>query len=327
MGEGGRKNRGRNIRARGAAPRRQRVQAGTRGVRLSRAGVAQAASLAACASGGLADCAAVGHPRDVQVLGPLLLDVRAGEGAGAQRLLRLVHRPPLGHAAVGGQGWGRRWRCVWVWAELKCTGASGASGDAPSKSRAAASAVTPATKTRTTGRLPPHRTPEHKGRLVGRGCAGGDAVARVPPPVDALAGVLEVQLHALGGEGEGHAGWLARLEGEASGAQLWNLNTWNKRCMCRHFCRSTEMLSAPEPQQPPASPGPQSPRCGSSPLPTASGWWPWPSLQEGMGQPVQQHISTSVITTRCACTQPQPGPNPTAALAAAHRRSPPSTSC
>ena len=68
-----------------------------------------------------ADSATVGHPRNVQVLGPLLLHMGAGEGRGAQRLLRLIHRPPLGHAARGGVGVGAgKWRRseggVVVWA-------------------------------------------------------------------------------------------------------------------------------------------------------------------------------------------------------------------
>lgn len=102
---------GDGISGRGAQHHRQRVQAGTRGGGLG-AG-RQAAHPAACGSGGLADCAAVGHPRNVQVLRPLLLDMRAGEGAGAQRLLRLVHWPPLGHTAGrwGSRGGVRVRRC------------------------------------------------------------------------------------------------------------------------------------------------------------------------------------------------------------------------
>jgi len=42
----------------------------------------------------LGDGAAECHGTDVQVLRPLLLDVRGGERGGAQRLLRLVRGPP-----------------------------------------------------------------------------------------------------------------------------------------------------------------------------------------------------------------------------------------
>lgn len=46
---------------------------------------------------------------------------------------------------------------------------------------------------------PPPRHRQHKGGLVAGGGRGSDAEPRVPAPVDALAGVLEVQLHALRG--------------------------------------------------------------------------------------------------------------------------------
>lgn len=52
---------------------------------------------------------------------------------------------------------------------------------------------------------PPARYAEHECALVGRGGAAGDAEARIPAAVDALAGVLEVQLHALQGAGVGGA--------------------------------------------------------------------------------------------------------------------------
>jgi hypothetical protein len=44
---------------------------------------------------------------------------------------------------------------------------------------------------------PPAWHAQHKGALVRCGCAGGDAEACVPAAVDALRGVLEVQLHTL----------------------------------------------------------------------------------------------------------------------------------
>mmetsp|Transcript_37605 Transcript_37605/g.95048 ORF Transcript_37605/g.95048 Transcript_37605/m.95048 type:complete len:883 (-) Transcript_37605:26-2674(-) len=83
---------------------------------------------------------AVRDPGDEQVARPLVLDARHGKVGGAQRLLRLVGRPPLAQA-------------------------------------------------------------DHKGALVGRGGARRDAEAGVPAAVDALAGVLEVQLHTLVREG------------------------------------------------------------------------------------------------------------------------------
>lgn len=44
---------------------------------------------------------------------------------------------------------------------------------------------------------PAARHTEHEGCLIWSRCAGGDSEAAVPPPVDALAGVLKVQLHTL----------------------------------------------------------------------------------------------------------------------------------
>mmetsp|Transcript_5316 Transcript_5316/g.13089 ORF Transcript_5316/g.13089 Transcript_5316/m.13089 type:complete len:532 (-) Transcript_5316:1130-2725(-) len=92
----------------------------------------QAAALRASS----ADGAAVRDARNVQVLAPLLLDVRGGERGRAQRLLRLVLEGAL---------------------HLR----------------------------------------QDEGRLVVRGRGARDAVARVPALVDALAGVVEVQLYAL----------------------------------------------------------------------------------------------------------------------------------
>lgn len=44
---------------------------------------------------------------------------------------------------------------------------------------------------------PPAWHAQHEGALVRRGCAGCDAESSVPAAVDALRGVLEVQLHTL----------------------------------------------------------------------------------------------------------------------------------
>ena len=72
------------------------------------------------------------------------------------------------------------------------------------------------------GAAPRHA--EDEGGLVRRGGAGCDAEAGVPALVDALARILEVQLHALQGEGrahdlEGSVGFIHRFGGTAWGGE------------------------------------------------------------------------------------------------------------
>ena len=52
---------------------------------------------------GSGDSPPIGDASDVQILGPLVLDVRRGEGGGTQVLLGLIDRPSPGHAQHKGR--------------------------------------------------------------------------------------------------------------------------------------------------------------------------------------------------------------------------------
>lgn len=153
-----------------------------------------------------ADGAAVCDACDVQVLGPLLLHVAAGEGAGAQRLLR----------ATSGNGGDRqtnvssidqtasrthpKTRNTWL---LVVRTAAAAEPTMAVLQPSVPGCGAPAAYTPPHLRLvhgPPAWHAQHKRALVRGGGAGCDAEAGVPAAVDALRGVLEVQLHTLQGE-------------------------------------------------------------------------------------------------------------------------------